>query len=172
MDKKKTGIIIGVVVLIGLLIVSCLIPPKGKTEELSNDGEVIYANAVSESNSITNEERKPYSSITIDDYLEKYRGTKESIILIGRDTCQYCMIAEPILQKLANDYDLEIYYLNTDYFSEDDINTLANSNEYFNNGFGTPLLMIVKDETIVDTVDGLVDTAHYKLFLRNNGMIQ
>ena len=62
--------------------------------------------------------------------------------LLARPSCRFCKIAEPILQKLAKDYNLKINYLDTDEFGENDQQTLIDSNEIFKD-LGTPMLLVV-----------------------------
>ena len=101
-----------------------------------------------------------------------YNGSEKQIILIARPTCHYCQIAEPILQNLIYEYKLNINYLNTDNFEENDQQTLINSDEKFSNGLGTPTLVVVGEGQIYDNVDGLTDKAHYKEFFKKNGYIK
>ncbi|MCI8569664.1 MAG: hypothetical protein HFJ11_06810 [Bacilli bacterium] len=140
--------------------------------EISEEPNKILENAQNESKKVKEEEQKELTEINIDKYLEYYQGSENKIILIARPTCSYCQIAEPIIRKIAKEKDLEINYLNTDNFENDDEAKLVKSDEFFNEGFGTPLLLIVKDNKIVDKIDGLTDTAHYTEFFKTYGFIK
>lgn len=177
MDKKKGLKIAGIV--IGVLIVLVLAFTVGNKEEkttttaeLSNNPSDILENAKKESAAVTEKDKKEFPQIDVDTYLEYYNGSEEKLILLARPTCGYCQIAEPILQKMAKDYDITIYYLNTDNFTDESQAKFIQSDELFQSGFGTPLLLIVKEGAIVDKVDGLTDTAHYKEFFTGHGYIQ
>jgi len=172
MDKKKIGIIIGIILLTALLIASVFITPKGDSNMSSSDSKSVYDRALAESAVVKAEERRPYTDIDVNTYLDKYFEEDKSIILLGRDSCHYCQTAEPILQKISKDFNLEIFYLNTDTFTEQDVNDFISSNEVFQNEFGTPFLFIVHQGKIVDKIDGLVDTTSYIDFLKTNGMIE
>ena len=174
MEKKKTGIIVGVILVVCLIIASFSIKPKTSSnlENLSDDMNVIIANAEKESAAVKDEEKKEFISINVDQYLEYYNGSEKKLVLLARPTCHYCQIAEPIIQKVSKEYNIDIYYLNTDDFSEDDQQVFVNSDERFSSGFGTPFLMILKDGGIVDSVDGLTDYAHYVYLLRKNNLIK
>ena len=168
--KKKIGIIIGIIVLLALIGISFFINPK-EEENLETDPEVILANAKKESEEIQKEEQKEFVEITVDDYLEYYQESDKTLVLIGRTGCQYCQIAEPIIRNLSYQYDLTIYYLNLDNFKEEDKSKLLNSNEVFQSNFGTPLFLLVGNNSIIDKVDGLTDKAHYKTFFKMNELI-
>lgn len=139
--------------------------------ELTEDPNKIFENAQKESASVKESEKKELNDINIDTYLEYYQGEENKIILIARPTCSYCQIAKPIIQNIAYEKAVEVFYLNTDNFKNDDETKLVKSNEFFSEGFGTPLLLVVKNNKIVDKIDGLTDKAHYIEFFKNNGFI-
>ena len=174
MNKKTIGIIVGIVLGIGLIVLSATIKPKTtrNLEVLSNDMNVIIANAEKESANVKEEEKKDFININVNQYLEYYQGSEKRIILLARPTCHYCQIAEPIIQKVAKDYNLDINYLNTDEFTEEDQQAFVNSDERFSSGFGTPFMMIVQNSGIIDSVDGLTDYAHYVYLFRKNSIIK
>lgn len=176
MEKKKVFIIIGVILAIILLIACSTIGEKtGTSNDLnntSNDASTIVANAQKESNAVKDSEKKDFTQIDVDKYLDYYKGEENTLILIARPTCHYCQIAEPIIQNIAYKYDININYLNTDEFKDDDQEKLVNSDDTFTNGFGTPLLLVVSNNKIVDSVDGLTDNAHYTEFFKKYGYIK
>lgn len=146
---------------------------KGNSNNgVTEDANVIIANAQKESSSIKDEEKKELAEIRMDTYLEYFNGSEDKIVLIARPTCQYCQVAEPIIQNVAFEHDLDISYLNTDNFEGEDETKLVKSDEFFSEGFGTPLLLVVKDGKIVNKVDGLTDKAHYTEFFKDTGFIK
>ena len=172
MENKKKLIVIGTVVLIViLLIISFNIKDNDKDTKLSNDVDTIIENAQKESNNVKESEKKSFLSIDVTKYLEFYSGSEKQLVLVARPTCSYCQIAEPIIQSIAYEYNIGINYLNTDEFSEDDQNNFIHSDEFFEEGFGTPLLLVVSNNQINDKVDGLTDREHYIDFIKNNGFI-
>ena len=173
--SEKYGLIGILTVLVIALVICALVSVKDKgtsTEELSNDPETIYANAQKESAEVTDTEKKEFIQIDANQYLEMYNGSEKHLVLLARPTCGYCQVAEPIIQKLMHDYNIDIYYLNTDNFSADDETNVAASDKLFESGLGTPMLLLVGESKIQDNVDGVVDTAHYKVFFENNGFIK
>ncbi len=173
MEKfKKLLPIIALGIIAILIVISFFIGEKDtKKSSLSNDIDQILENAEKESSAIKEEEMKDFENIDIDKYLEYYEGSENKIIFIGRPTCPFCEVAAPIVKKINKDYNLNIYYLNTDDFVDDDETRFVQSDEFLNDGYGTPLLFIVSNGTIVDKVDGLTDTNHYLNFLETNNII-
>lgn len=137
----------------------------------SEDVSAIIERAEAESAAVKKDEMKDPVEIGIDKYLELYKGSEKSLILIARPTCGYCQIAKPIIQNLAHEYDITVNYLNTDELSESEHTKLIQSDEYFAEGYGTPILLVVMDGKIVDKVDGLTDKEHYKEFMSQHGFI-
>lgn len=171
---KTIGIIAAIVMVI---VLSFVIGNKDDGFDdlvISDDVETIIANAESESASVKESEMKEPTQINLAKYLEYKVGSEPTIILLARPDCHYCQIAEPIIYNIAYKYDLDINYLNTNDFAKDTgaISTFMNSDEAFQEGFGTPYLFIVKDGSIIDAVDGLTDRAHYVEFFKLNGYIE
>ena len=169
---EKYGLIGIAILLVVAIIVSAVVSVKPKTSELSNDPDTIYNDAQIESESIKDSEKGEFIQIDMSKYMEMYNGTEKQVVLIARPTCQYCQIAEPILQNLIYKYKLNINYLNTDNFAENDEKILTESNEFFASGLGTPTMVLISEGKIHDSVDGLTDTAHYKQFFEKNGYIK
>ncbi len=175
MDKKKIFYIIGAVIFVALVVISIVISPKDNgsgSNYKSENPTAIMANAQSESAAVQDSEKGEFAQIDVDTYLAYLAGSEGKLVLVARPTCSYCQIAEPIIQKIIHDYNVEISYLNTDNFEGDDQVNFINSADAFKEGFGTPMLLLVKDGGIVDTIDGLTDTSHYVDFLKNYGFIK
>ena len=177
MEKKQSNnkaMIIGTVAIVVVLVIAVIFLSRGSSTKLSDDPEEIMANLERESSLVTEGEKGEFGAqINVDQYLELYnQDEKYSVVYVARPTCGYCQIAEPILQKISYEYNLEINYLNTDEFTEEEEANFLQSDEFFTNGFGTPLLLVVNNSTITDKVDGLTDYAHYVSFLQKNGLIQ
>lgn len=171
--EKKIATILITIIIIGLIILTFFIKDKEEntTNVLSNNAETIITNAQKESKSVKENEKKDFIQINVEDYLEHYSNTETSLVLVARPTCSYCQIAEPILQNIMYEEKITIYYLNTDNFDEEAKDKFINSDESLKNGFGTPMLYLLGNNSIIDTVDGLTDKAHYIEFLKRNDII-
>lgn len=152
-DNKKTILIIALLVIffIGIFVVSNN-SGKGKYGETS--GSLSTGDAQSESANIKEEEMGELTEIGIDDYLALYKGENAAIIYIGRPTCSHCVIQQPIMRYMVYKYGVQVNYLNTDELDEKGITKLQKSDDYFSEGFGTPLILIVKGSEIVDVSEG------------------
>lgn len=173
-SKIWTGIGVGIVAII-VVIVAAIVPSSLDSENKNtntsvSDSDDIVTRAQKESESVKDSEKKDFVDIDVNKFKELYSGSENSIVLFSRPTCGYCQVAEPILMNLAYKYKFDIYHLNTDNMSEDDFNNLSSINEAFES-FGTPFLVVVSNNKIVDSVSGLNDTSGYKKFFKKYNFI-
>ncbi len=175
--KKKTSSIILIVVAI-LVVGGCFFATgnvkkdgKGLTTNLSEADQII-ANAQAESSAVKEDEMKEYATTDVDGYLYFLKATdKKRLVLVASPTCGYCQIASPILQNIAFKHNIKIYYLDTSEFDSESQSKFVSSDERFAEGFGTPMLLLVSEGKIHDSVDGLNDTAGYEEFFKKHGYI-
>ena len=125
----------------------------------------------STSSDIPEDEQGDLNEIDIDEYLDLLKGDEASIIYVARPTCHYCQEMEPIVRNIVYEYGVEVNYLNTDELDDDGQAKLVKSDDYFSEGYGTPLLLVVKDDEIVDIQEGLTDKDATVNFLKDNGFI-
>ena len=145
MSDKKIGI-----VLVLVLVVVCILSlVSGKKEE----------------------KLKEYTNITVEQYLKYYKEDKDRLILVGNSHCEFCKQAAPILQSIMYKYNLDIYYVNTDDFSEETEEQFMNSNDLLNS-FSTPFLFVVSNSEIKDSIKGLQEEKEYIEFFKNNEFIK
>ena len=175
-DKLLKGI--GITVGVLLIIILCFVASSKNTENYSekstteeSSGEDILQLAIKQAGEVNEDERTAPNQITIDEYLNLYKGSEEVLVLLSRPTCQYCQIAKPIIENLIYEYNIKINYLNTDELGEDGNSKLISSDEYFAEGYGTPILLLVGNGKIINQVDGLTTRDEYISFFKENGFM-
>ena len=129
-------------------------------------------NSSNDSSDISEDEQADLNEIDIDEYLDLKEGSEASIIYIARPTCHYCQEMEPIVKNIVYEYGIEVNYLNTDELDDEGQSKLIKSDDYFSEGYGTPLLLVVKDDEIVDIQEGLNDKDTTVNFFKDNGLIE
>jgi len=153
------GIII-VILLIAFFTTITLIGNTSKKgayskDQTTNNNENSVGDAAGESANISEDEMGDLKNIGIEEYLDiKENNEKYSIIYIGRPTCSHCEVQKPLMQHMVYKYNVEINYLNTDELDDDGIGKLQKSDDYFSEGWGTPLVLIVKGDKIIDKSEG------------------
>lgn len=174
---KVVGIVIGLVLFFGI----CFAVSSSNSEEYkesttttsdSSSDDSTYDTAVKEAANVKDSERTSPHEISIGEYLELYKESGKKLVLISRPTCQYCQIATPIIENIIYEYKVDINYLNTDELGDDGNSELVSSDDYFSEGYGTPLLLVVGDGAIVDKVEGLTSKSQYINFFKEYGFME
>lgn len=131
-------------------------------------------NSSNDSSDISEDEQGDLNEIDIDEYLDLLKGNEASIIYVARPTCHYCQEMEPIVRNIVYEYGIEVNYLNTDELDDEGQADFIKSNDYFDEegGYGTPMLIVVKDDEFVDVLEGLTDKDTAVNFFKDNGLIE
>lgn len=154
------NVVIAVLVVILLIILFVLGNNNSKSyskDTSSNTGNTstqTTSGVADEASKISDDEKGDLTNISIDQYLDLLKDDKYAIIYIGRPTCSHCHNQEPIMRYMVYKYGVTVNYLNTDELDSEGQNKLQKSNDYFQSGWGTPLILIVKDNKIVDKFEG------------------
>ncbi len=130
--------------------------------------------ATSTDSDISEDEQGDLDEIGIDEYLDLLKDDEASIIYVARPTCHYCQEMEPIVRNVVYEYNVKVHYLNTDELDDEGQADFIKSNDYFDEkgGYGTPMLIIVKDNDFVDVIEGLTDKDTVVNFFKDNGIIE
>jgi len=101
-------------------------------------------------------------------FTELIKGNDKSVVMVGRPTCSHCVSFKPVITKVANDYEVDIYYLNTDeIIDEDDFNDLWD----FIEASGTPTTVIVGGDKLISRQEGEMTREQLVNWLGENGVI-
>ncbi len=175
MKKNLVNIILCsalVVVLAICFFASGNVKKTGEENNAAIELQAMIQRAQEESAEVKPEERREFVSASLDYYITHYNKTdKKRLFLIASSSCGFCQVAEPIIENIAYKHNIKIYYVDSSKFTSDEYNKFKESNSAFNEGFGTPILLLVSDGKIHDMVDGLADTAGYENFFKKNGFI-
>lgn len=180
LEKKKVFQYLAVIGIVFLICIISFAVSNSNLEKYSNNTsnsnigneEDILQIATKDAGSVKDNERTAPTEISTDDYLNLYNGSDKKLILFSSPSCDYCKIATPILENLIYQYKVEINYLNTGNLSDEDRKKIMESNDYFKEGFGTPLMLVVQDGKIVDKIDGLVTKDSYISFFKEYGFME
>lgn len=121
---------------------------------------------------ISEDKQAELNSIDIDKYLSLKKGSDKSIIYISRPTCHYCQQEDPIIKNIVYETNITVNYLNTDELDEDGNSKLIKSDDYFSEGYGTPLILVVQKNKIVDKIEGLTSKDNIVSFFKKYDFIK
>ncbi len=124
------------------------------------------------SSSISEDKQAELNSIDIDEYLSLKKGSDKSIIYISRPTCHYCQQEDPIMKNIVYETKITVNYLNTDELDDDGNTKLIKSDDYFSEGYGTPLILVVQKNKIVDKIEGLTSKEDIMSFFKKYDFIK
>ena len=159
-SKQKDLILILLVVV--LLVVALFVTMK-KTPELDIELPITLQGEVG------------FTEITYSEYEEKMNAKEPFLVVIVRDGCGYCEMYEPIVEEVANEYRLPIYYINMTNLNNDEYTALGTSNSYFkkNQGkWGTPTTLFMYGNSVIDSIPGYVDKDEFVKFVKENFKVE
>ena len=148
--KKGDFILIGVLVLIVLFAV---LSTKG-THEINVEYPVtLYGEA-------------GLHEIDYNGYNDLIKTNEPFIVIIERTGCGYCQMYMPIVEEVANEKKISIYYIDTEAIPSEDVQKLSTENKYLKrNDWGTPTTLLMKGEEILGNIGGYVEKDSFLSFL-------
>ncbi len=116
------------------------------------------------------------TNIDYSEYEEIIGKDEQSVIVIGQTTCSHCIAVKPVLNHIAEEYDITINYLNLTEMNEEEQSKLTESLKtigYENaDNLGTPLTLIVKNNHLESTIEGENPPSYFIRKFKNAGVIK
>lgn len=110
--------------------------------------------------------------VTIPEYFEIIKEDEYNFMFLGSATCGYCTKFKPVLAEVANDYDVNLYYIDLYNADQEDLQTLYSSDEYFTTEeWGTPLNFLMKNGQRIAVLSGYNEYDSVIEFFKTNGVI-
>lgn len=114
-------------------------------------------------------ENAGFNEVSIDEYLSLIKKPEKNVILVARPTCSYCEKFTPVLKKAKDELNIEVNYINTDNFSEEDWEKFNSSLEFLSTEeWGTPLLLITENGKLIAEHQGYTELSDTKKFFEDN----
>lgn len=157
--KYKNIFIIAFVI---ILLVVCYFIGESTNEKYSSIDE------------FSKDEQSELNEIDVDTYLKLKAEKDASVIYFARPTCSHCKVQTPRMKYIKYKYKVEINYVNTDNFSDDDsdYDKVIASDDYFSkNEFGTPLILIVGNGKILSYLSGENTVEDVVTMLSEEGLV-
>jgi len=96
--------------------------------------------------------------ITYSEYEEKVENGGAFIVIIERAGCSYCIQYMPVVEEVAKEKKIPLYYIDTDTLSQEEFNLLSSTNSYLKrNNWGTPTTLFMLGDRVLDNIPGYVD---------------
>lgn len=142
MKKKDIALIVGVLLII---VVGVLSLGKNETKKIEYELPLVLNGDAG------------LQEITYKEYEEKIDSLEPFVFIVERTNCTFCQQFMPVVEKFATDYNIPIYYINTDNISSDEFALLLKSNTFFKKNrddWGTPTTMILIGNEAIDVLEG------------------
>jgi len=97
-----------------------------------------------------------------------------NVIVFGKSTCIYCVYAKNVLNDIVEDKNVKINYVNLSDIEQNDNANYKELITYLNKelvDWGTPTMIITKNNKIIDVLGGLATEANYISFFEENGVL-
>lgn len=137
---------------------------------------------------ITDENRSYKVAENFKSYKNLIKSDEVIVSVFGRESCYYCNKFKPVYNSVAEKYDVDIYYFDSDNYDTSQYKKIMNMNltvpakcsssgeasgkEFkLSDGFGTPLTIITKSNKVIDCISGYVDRSSLIETLINNKLI-
>lgn len=113
-----------------------------------------------------------FSEIKYDEIMKKIENKEDVVLLISQTTCSHCATYKPKLEDVANEYKIDVYYIDIDLLDEDEYNELNSRLSFATSG--TPLTIFLKngeEATVANRIKG--DASKEKIIkkLKSNDFI-
>ncbi len=111
-------------------------------------------------------------SLSYEEITEKIDNKESFVLVISRTNCSHCANYKPKLKKVANKYNIKIYYIDTDELDEE---TLTEFNTTLSFDGSTPTTVFIKDgeeKTTATRIEGDVSVDRIIEKLKKNGFIK
>lgn len=100
------------------------------------------------------------TELTYAEYEEKIDSEEPFIFIVERTNCSFCQTFMPIAEQFTEDYNIPIYYINTENITADEFTSLEKSNTFFKknrSSWGTPTTMILVGSESVAAHQGALE---------------
>ena len=151
---------------------------KYDVKQLNKDVNKYFLAKIDESN----------ASFKVAENFNAYKNLVKSneivISVFGRESCGYCNKYKPVYDAVAEKYDLDIYYFDSDNYDKEQykkiinmdltVPAICNSNGKdfkLSDGFGTPLTIITNKNKVIDCISGYKNRSGLIEVLKTNELI-
>lgn len=110
-----------------------------------------------------------FIDMTVDEYVSFYNSNNQGIIYVTKDDAVMNNEFQEVIRKNFEGKKIEVYKLNLTEVSGDEEQKFIDANEFTDEQYVIPMLIYVKEGSIVDVVDGYVpDYIMSEFIITNN----
>lgn len=168
--KKKMAFLIGVFLLVVLCSTSIVLRYKALNDDEPNEEKSVETSYAKEIKYLSN----------FQEFESALLEQAKVMIVFGKTGCQYCERYIPELEKVLNELDFNIYYIDMLGISKEDRDAITHSDlivpgkcnssgvdRTLSKGFGTPLSLIIENGSTIDCIRGYKSAEFVTSTLKN-----
>lgn len=136
-------------------------------------------------NNIVPESDIAYKTVsTFKEYMTLVNSKKITMAVFGRNSCSWCNKFKPVYNEVAQEYNIDIYYFDSDSFNSNEYSKILNSgltipekctktqkDELLSSGFGTPLTLFTSNGKSIGCIGGYVNKTVLISELKEIGLV-
>ena len=140
-EKKKMIVLFSIVAAVILLIV----------------GGSVYENHKSEK--------------ALEDFYNTFKSTDNKLVMIGSSSYTYNDSDKVILDQLSEEYGMEYFYIDVDKLTQSCVKKVYSKLDIDDDNFGGIFIAVVKDDEIVDSLDGYTNDTELLEFVKKYNLV-
>lgn len=113
--------------------------------------------------------KKKEASELMDSFYETYESKDLEVIYYASSSCGYCTMEQPILDTIANDYDIEYLSIDVTKLSYEERKEIADELDIEG---GTPTTVVTKNGKVIAKQEGFVEGSAYVEFFISAGVLE
>lgn len=163
-----------------------IITSEGQLVKSLEDSSKVDAQLNKYVNNVIPEDEIAYKTVsTYKEFKTIIESKQVTMHVFGRNSCYYCNIFKPVYNDAASEYDIDIYYYDSDNFDSTEYTKILNSGltipaectsskeeTSLSSGFGTPLTLFTKKGKVVGCISGYTTAEKLETKLKSVGMIK
>lgn len=106
------------------------------------------------------------SNKVLGEFYDAYKGTENKLVMIGRSDCSWCQLYQPTLDFMKEQYEFDYIYVDINKLSNSVFKKLLKDINVSEDEFGTPITLVVSNNSVVDSINGYVDESELLEFLK------
>lgn len=111
-----------------------------------------------------------FKELKFDEVIEKIENKDDFVLLISQTTCTHCISYKPKLEEVANEYKINIYYIEVDLLDDEERDKFSS----YINFSSTPVTVFLKngeESTVANRINGDASKDKIENKLKSNGFI-
>lgn len=111
-----------------------------------------------------------FKKLKYDEVIEKIENKDDFVLLISQTTCTHCISYKPKLEEVANEYKINIYYIDVDLLDNEERDKFSSYINYSS----TPVTVFLKngeESTVANRINGDASKDKIEKKLKSNGFI-